>query len=97
MFSSMDSVHFLLDLFPNISWHVLPFVRFPFMFSKQLSLLFRDILTLVCIDPPQPERLIIPGFILGGLAAIVVTLIDKAPSAEVEAIFEKATDNSIDD
>ena len=40
---------------------------------------------------------IIPGFILGGLAAIVVTLLDKKPSAEVEAIFERATDNSIDD
>jgi len=40
---------------------------------------------------------IIPGFIIGGLAAIIVTLIDKAPSAEVEAIFAKATDNSIDD
>ena len=40
---------------------------------------------------------IIPGFILGGIAALVVTLIDKAPSAEVEAVFIKATDNSIDD
>lgn len=40
---------------------------------------------------------IIPGFILGGLAAIAVTLLDKKPSAEVEAIFERATDNSIDD
>lgn len=40
---------------------------------------------------------IIPGFIIGGIAAVVVTLIDKAPSAEVEAIFAKATDNSIDD
>ena len=40
---------------------------------------------------------IIPGFIVGGIVAIIVTLIDKAPSKEVEAIFEKATDNSIDD
>ena len=40
---------------------------------------------------------IIPGFILGGLAAIIVTLVDKAPSAEVEAIYARATDNSIDD
>jgi len=40
---------------------------------------------------------IIPGFIIGGIAAIVVTLLDKKPSAEVEAIFQKATDNSIDD
>ncbi len=40
---------------------------------------------------------IIPGFIIGAIAAIVVTLIDKAPSKEVVEIFEKATDNSIDD
>jgi len=40
---------------------------------------------------------IIPGFIFGGVAAVVATLIDKAPSAEVEAIYARATDNSIDD
>ena len=40
---------------------------------------------------------IIPGFIIGGLVAIVVTLLDKAPSKEVVEIFERATDNSIDD
>ena len=40
---------------------------------------------------------IVPGFIIGAIAAVIVTLIDKKPSAEVEAIYEKATDNSIDD
>ncbi len=40
---------------------------------------------------------IIPGFAIGAIAAIIVTLIDKRPSKEVEAIFERATDNSIDD
>lgn len=40
---------------------------------------------------------LIPGFIIGGIAAVVVTLLDKKPSYEVEAIFERATDNSIDD
>ena len=40
---------------------------------------------------------IIPGFILGGIAAFIVALCDKAPSEEVIAIYEKATDNSIDD
>ncbi len=40
---------------------------------------------------------IIPGFIISGVSAIVVTLIDKAPSEEVAAIYERATDNSIDD
>lgn len=40
---------------------------------------------------------IIPGFIIGGLAAVLFTLTDKVPSAEVEAIFARATDNSLDD
>ena len=40
---------------------------------------------------------IIPGFVIGALVSVIVTLIDKAPSQEVVAIFEKATDNSIDD
>ncbi len=40
---------------------------------------------------------IVPGFIIGAIAAIVVTLIDKKPSAEVVALYERATDNSIDD
>ncbi len=40
---------------------------------------------------------IIPGFIIGAIAAVIVTLIDKKPSEEVEAIFVRATDNSIDD
>ena len=40
---------------------------------------------------------IIPGFIIGAIAAVVVTLIDKKPSAEVLAIFENATNNEIDD
>ena len=40
---------------------------------------------------------IIPGFIIGGIAAAVTTLIDKAPSQDVKAIFERATNNSIDD
>ncbi len=40
---------------------------------------------------------IIPGFIMGTVAAVVVTLLDKAPSKEVEEIFERATNNEIDD
>lgn len=34
---------------------------------------------------------IIPGFACSLIAAVVFTLMDKAPSAEVEAIFDKAT------
>lgn len=38
-----------------------------------------------------------PGFIAGAIAAIIVTLVTPAPSREVEKIFERATDPSIDD
>ncbi len=40
---------------------------------------------------------IIPGFIIGALVSVVVTLVDKKPSQEVLAIYESAADNSIDD
>ena len=40
---------------------------------------------------------ILPGFIVCLIFAVVVSLIDKKPSAEIEKIFETATDKSIDD
>lgn len=40
---------------------------------------------------------IIPGFIAGLIASVIVTLIDKAPSEEINAIYARATDNTIDD
>ncbi len=40
---------------------------------------------------------ILPGFVAGAVAAVAVSLATKAPSAEVEAIYVAATDNSIDD
>ena len=40
---------------------------------------------------------ILPGFIACLIVAVVVSLCDKAPSQEVLAIYEKATDPSIDD
>ncbi len=40
---------------------------------------------------------IVPGFIIGAICAVVFTLIDKKPSAEVEAIYMNATDSQIDD
>lgn len=39
---------------------------------------------------------ILPGFIAGLVIAVIVTLIDKKPSAEVEALFDKASSESID-
>ena len=40
---------------------------------------------------------ILPGFIAGGIAAVIASLLTKAPSAEVEQIFASATDTSVDD
>lgn len=38
-----------------------------------------------------------PGFVAGFVAAVVVTLLTKAPSKEVEAIFDRATDPENDE
>ena len=40
---------------------------------------------------------IIPGFIAGMIATVIVSLLDKAPSAEVVALFEKTKDVIADD
>lgn len=40
---------------------------------------------------------ILPGFIAGAIAAVVVSLLTKAPSQEVQEIFESATNKEIDD
>ncbi len=40
---------------------------------------------------------IVPGFICGLIIAVVVTLATKAPGKEVDAIYAKATDKSVDD
>ena len=40
---------------------------------------------------------IVPGFIVGAIIAVAVTLLTKAPSDEVVEIYNKATDNSVDD
>ena len=39
---------------------------------------------------------IIPGFIAGMIAAVIVSLLDKAPSAEVVSLFEKTKNESSD-
>jgi sodium/proline symporter len=40
---------------------------------------------------------LVPAFIVSLIVTVAVSYIDKAPSEEVVAIFERATDNSIDD
>lgn len=64
-----------------------------------------DIAWLLCFtDTIMPAAIyssgvyeILPGFIAGGLTAVVVSLCTKKPSAEVDAIFASATDPSVDD
>ncbi|MBQ3088194.1 MAG: sodium/proline symporter [Clostridia bacterium] len=40
---------------------------------------------------------ILPGFVVGAIVAIIVTLCTKAPNEKVMAIYKTATDKSIDD
>lgn len=40
---------------------------------------------------------IVPGFIVGLIVSVLVTLATKAPGKEVEAIYSRATDKSLDD
>ncbi|MBE5736832.1 MAG: sodium/proline symporter [Clostridiales bacterium] len=56
-----------------------------------------DIVWLLTLTSTTGVYEIIPGFVIGLIAAIVVSLCTKAPSEEVNAIFASATDPSIDD
>ena len=56
-----------------------------------------DIVWLVYLTGTTGIYEILPAFILSFIVTVVVSLATKAPSAEVLAIYEKATDNSIDD
>ena len=40
---------------------------------------------------------LLPAFIVGFVFSVVVSLLDKKPSAEIEKIFEIATDKNNDD
>lgn len=56
-----------------------------------------DIVWLLKLSSSTGIYEILPGFVLGAVAAIIVSLLTKAPSDEVCKIYERATDNSIDD
>ncbi|MBO5454165.1 MAG: sodium/proline symporter PutP [Clostridia bacterium] len=56
-----------------------------------------DIVWLVWIKGSTGIYEILPGFIAGLLVSVIVTLISKAPSKEICDIYDKATDNSLDD
>ena len=50
-----------------------------------------DILWLIFLTAPTGIYELIPGFAASMIAAIVVTLLDKHPSADVTAIYDEAT------
>lgn len=56
-----------------------------------------DIIWLLKLSASTGIYEILPGFVLGFVCSVVVSLIDKKPSAEVEKIFEIATDKNNDD
>ena len=58
-------------------------------------LCFTNTITTAMIKPTGIYE-ILPGFIAGAIFSIVVSLITKAPSAQVNAIFDSATDPNID-
>lgn len=60
-----------------------------------LLLFTSTIMTPVITDTGIYE--IVPGFIVGAIVAVVVTLVTKAPSEEVNKIYETALNTNIDD
>lgn len=55
-----------------------------------------DILWLLYLSSSTGVYEILPGFIVGLIFGVLVSLIDNKPSDEVLNIFEKATDNALD-
>lgn len=55
-----------------------------------------DLIWLLCLSDTGVYELV-PGFIIGMVVAVIVTLVTEKPSAEVVAIFDRATDESLDD
>ena len=56
-----------------------------------------DLLWYNLLTTPTGVYELFPGFVCGLICAVVVTLLTKAPSAEVEAIYDKATDPDFDE
>lgn len=56
-----------------------------------------DILWLLFLSGSTGIYEILPGFVVGAVFSVAVSLADKEPSKEVLAIYKRATDNQIDD
>ena len=55
-----------------------------------------DVVWLIFLTESTGVYELLPGFVAGLVLAVIVSLIDKKPSKEVEEIFETATDKSIE-
>ena len=56
-----------------------------------------DVLWRIFLSGPTGVYEIVPGFAVGLLCCVLVSLLDKAPSEEVTAIFDKATAKDFDE
>jgi len=56
-----------------------------------------DIVWLLTLSASTGVYELLPGFFAGSLASVIASLIDKKPSVEVIAIYNRATDDNIDD
>ena len=56
-----------------------------------------DVLWYIFLSASTGVYELLPGFVVGFICCVVVSLIDKKPSEEVERIFNTATDKNIDE
>lgn len=56
-----------------------------------------DVLWLVFLTAKTGVYELLPGFVVGALCCIIVTLLDKKPGKDIEELYQKAVDASIDD
>lgn len=56
-----------------------------------------DVLWLVFLTAKTGIYELLPGFVVGALCCIIVTLLDKKPGKDIEELYQKAVDASIDD
>ena len=56
-----------------------------------------DVLWLVFLTAKTGVYELLPGFVVGAICCIIVTLLDKKPGKDIEELYQKAVDASIDD
>ncbi|MBQ2391600.1 MAG: sodium/proline symporter PutP [Clostridia bacterium] len=56
-----------------------------------------DVLWFIFLSASTGVYELLPGFVVGFVCCVAVSLVDKKPSQEIEAIYNMATDKTIDD